>query len=352
MKQPASAVRRFQWLLLFGMLASPLFWGKNPDSFYPWGVLGFGCGIVGLLVTLWLAPLKWTNLPHCLLLAGLILNFAVMAANRGFMPVIDPWLQRSHGCWRIAVPSDHLLFLCDRIRLVGQNTIMWWLGAMLPDSLFTIRLANFLMAGSLVASVGDFLIFGSIVLSVLWPVGARKTRAPGEVLRPFFAFITLVALVLGFLACRALATYPGQATDPEFLMSLIVPVVCFSIAGCCFAKSRALRQRARRLEILDRPSTFLGKNPMKTLARLREISDCEGRLKPKRCSFCGKERTVISKGSDSVCPFCLVEMQHEQREKLRHRYYDQICLEQARVLGAVLRHLDVLAFTLTLTTTA
>ena len=59
----------------------------------------------------------------------------------------------------------------------------------------------------------------------------------------------------------------------------------------------------------------------------------EGNLETKRCSFCGKERTVISKPSAYICEFCLVEMQHEQREKLRQRYYDQICLEQARVLG-------------------
>jgi hypothetical protein len=53
----------------------------------------------------------------------------------------------------------------------------------------------------------------------------------------------------------------------------------------------------------------------------------------KRCSFCGKERAVVSTPSAYICEFCLVEMQHEQREKLRQPYYDQICLEQARVLG-------------------
>ncbi len=59
----------------------------------------------------------------------------------------------------------------------------------------------------------------------------------------------------------------------------------------------------------------------------------KGNLETKRCSFCGKERTVISRPSADICEFCLVEMQYEQREKLRQRYYDQISLEQARVLG-------------------
>lgn len=250
MKQPASANRRFQWLLVCGMYAAMLIWGKEPGGFYPWGILMFVCMITALSASLWSAPLKWANLPSCLFLAGVISNFAVMATNQGFMPVIDPWFHYSHRCWRPAVPSDHLLFLCDRIRLVGPDTIMWSLGASLPDVLFMTRFAGFLMAGVLTASVGDLLIFGSVVLTVLWPVGAGKTRAPGEVLRPILAFVTLVALVLGFLASRALATYPGQVTDPDFLMSLIFPVVCFLIAGACFVKSKALRQRARRLEML------------------------------------------------------------------------------------------------------
>jgi hypothetical protein len=251
MKQP-TAIRRFQQLLLFGTIAALLLWGKAPNGFYPWGVLTFGCGIASLCLRYYYAvPRAWTRLPDYIFLAGVLSNFAVMLANHGFMPVIDPWF-RPMLCWKAALPTDHLLFLCDRIRLVGQNTTMGWIGALLPDSLLTARLGDFLMAGAMTLSIGDVLIFGSILLSVLWPNFTGKKRAPGEILRPILAFVAIVSLVLGLLACNALASYAGQATDPEFLVSLLFPVVCFCVAGCSIAKSRALRRRARahRLQIL------------------------------------------------------------------------------------------------------
>lgn len=240
MKRPASVVRRLQWLFLFGMFVSPIFWGKDPDYFYPWGVLTFTCLSAGLAISLWLAPLKWVNLPACLFIAGALLNFAVMAANRGFMPVIDSWFYHSHGCWRIATPSDHLLFLCDRIRLVGQNTAMGWLGALMPESSLTARLADFLMAGTLTASVGDLLIFGSIPLSVFWPNLIGKKWRPGETARLTLKSIGIVALMLGF---SLVTNHEHAMDDPE---SFIFFLTCFFIAGCCFASSNALSQRARR----------------------------------------------------------------------------------------------------------
>ena len=225
-------------------VCKPDFLGERSDYFYPWGVLAFTCLIAGFSVSLWLAPPKWANLPACLFLAGAISNFAVMAANHGFMPVIDPWFHHAHGCWRAAVPTDHLLFLCDRIRLVGQHTLMWWFAAvLLPDSLFRTRFADFLMAGALVLSVGDFLIFGSIPLSVFWPNLIGKKWGPGETARLTLKSIGIVALMLGF----SLVTNHEHALDPE---SFIFFLACFFIAGSCFAGSKALRQRARKLEML------------------------------------------------------------------------------------------------------
>jgi len=104
---------------------------------------------------------------------------------------------------------------------------------------------------------------------------------------------------------------------------------------------------SKRLNSVD--PTRLKMAVIRELVRRRALSPVEGRAlctriaeerlkrhpasKVQRCSFCGKERTVISKPSAYICEFCLVEMQYEQREKLRQRYYDQISLEQARVLG-------------------
>ncbi|MGB8597527.1 MAG: hypothetical protein WA350_02205 [Candidatus Sulfotelmatobacter sp.] len=104
---------------------------------------------------------------------------------------------------------------------------------------------------------------------------------------------------------------------------------------------------SKRLNSVD--PTRLKMAVIRELVRRRALSPVDGRAlctriaeerlkrhpasKVQRCSFCGKERTVISKPSAYICEFCLVEMQYEQREKLRQRYYDQISLEQARVLG-------------------
>jgi hypothetical protein len=211
-------------------------------------------------------------LPDYIFLAGVLSNFAVMFANHGFMPVIDPWFYHSRGCWRAAVPSDHLLFLCDRIRLVGQNTAMGWLGALLPDSFLTARLGDFLMAGAMTLSIGDVLIFGSILLSVLWPNFTGKKRAPGEILRLILAFVAIVSLALGLLACNALASYAGQATDPEFLVSLVFPVVCFCVAGCCLAKCRSLRWSALTNELQIRTALNAG-YPAKEIADYFKISE-------------------------------------------------------------------------------
>jgi len=96
---------------------------------------------------------------------GVALNLTVMVANHGFMPVIDPWVH-AQGRWKIAEHGDHLLFLCDRFRLIGQQTFMAKIGEPLSDWSPTAGLGQFLMAGSFTVSIGDICISIAILLLV------------------------------------------------------------------------------------------------------------------------------------------------------------------------------------------
>lgn len=63
----------------------------------------------------------------------------------------------------------------------------------------------------------------------------------------------------------------------------------------------------------------------------------EGRLDPKRCSFCGKEDRpllpVFVKASASICLMCVTTIWNEYNAEMSHLRDSYRCLEQARVLG-------------------
>lgn len=111
---------------------------------------------------------------------GVALNLTVMVANHGFMPVIDPWVH-AQGRWKIAEHGDHLLFLCDRFRLIGQQTLLAKLGEPLSDWSPTAGLGQFLMTASFTVSIGDILISTAIaMLALCWLLSRTHKRRKGS----------------------------------------------------------------------------------------------------------------------------------------------------------------------------
>jgi hypothetical protein len=171
-------------VLLLVPIAGAWLYGRWPESLCRWHSFVLLIAVLalwGLLIKLRSENKPWLKLGLLLLGTGGLSNFLALAANRGFMPVLDPWA-RPFGCWKAAEATDHLLFLCDQIRLVGQNTVMEQIGLSLPDWPPLDHVRDFLMMGSAPASVGDLFIFSAVLVFAAHWIVSRRRRASKEVL--------------------------------------------------------------------------------------------------------------------------------------------------------------------------
>jgi lipoprotein signal peptidase len=165
-----------KWVFLLPPIAGAWLSGRWPERLCRWHSLVPLLAVLllgGLLIKVRSAKSPILKAALSLVCAGALSNFAVLAANHGFMPVIDPW-SHPHGCWKMAAATDNLLFLSDRIRLVGQNTVMEQIGLSLPDWPPMFRIADILMMGVMTASVGDLLAFAAFIIFAAHWIITRK----------------------------------------------------------------------------------------------------------------------------------------------------------------------------------
>lgn len=104
-------------LWLIGIVAFCMWNRNNANGFWWTGFVCFSAVIAaGTLTSVF--EKGWIRVFRIASALGVLLNGIVVTSNGGRMPVIIEDSSRAiTGLWRHAAPSDHFLFLCDRISL-------------------------------------------------------------------------------------------------------------------------------------------------------------------------------------------------------------------------------------------
>lgn len=147
-----------QWLAFHNQSTARLF----PDPLAA-GILVTSQAL--LLVFIWRNRDQWGVWPMGL---GVVLNFAVIVANGGFMPIfpstVSEFAPRATGTWTI---GERLWLTKDIVQLPEVTRLAWLSDRFLLPGWMPLRA---------VFSVGDVMIALGAV-SLLWSIGAKEERA-------------------------------------------------------------------------------------------------------------------------------------------------------------------------------